>query len=69
MQVFINRSKRILVRSADARLAQWRAAPSFESANRFVAGAPVVNAAGELLSLVTARHGNHYAVANIDVTN
>ncbi|XP_030032409.2 poxin isoform X1 [Manduca sexta] len=65
-KVFINRSKRLLVVSHDGALAQWRAAPSFESANVFVAGTPIVNKDGELVSVVTAKRGNHYAVSNFE---
>lgn len=66
-QVFINRAKRVLLVSSDGRLAQWRAAPSFESANLFVAGTPIVNKDGALVSVVTAKRGNHYAVSNTEV--
>ncbi|XP_046964067.1 poxin-like isoform X2 [Vanessa cardui] len=62
-KVFLNRSKRILLVSSDGRLAQWRSAPSFESANRYVAGAPLVSRAGALASVLTARLGHHYAVS------
>ncbi|KAL4710090.1 hypothetical protein ACJJTC_016492 [Scirpophaga incertulas] len=65
-KVFINRSKRILLTSSDGKLAQWRSAGTFESANRFIAGAPIVNARGELISVVTAKHGNHYAVSSFE---
>ncbi|KAJ0173376.1 hypothetical protein K1T71_011552 [Dendrolimus kikuchii] len=65
-KVFINRSKRILLVSSDGVLAQWRCAPSFESANQFVAGTPIANKDGELVSLVTAKRGNHYAVSNFE---
>nr|XP_021193734.2 poxin isoform X1 [Helicoverpa armigera] len=65
-KVFINRSKRLLVVSSDGVLAQWRLAPTFESANLYVAGTPVVNQAGELVSLVTAKRGNHYAVSTFE---
>ncbi|XP_049879277.1 poxin-like isoform X2 [Pectinophora gossypiella] len=65
-KVFINRVKRIVVVSADGALAQWRAAPSFESANRYVAGTPLVNKDGALVSVLTARRGNHYAVSTIE---
>uniref|UniRef100_A0A2A4K7R5 Uncharacterized protein n=1 Tax=Heliothis virescens TaxID=7102 RepID=A0A2A4K7R5_HELVI len=65
-KVFINRSKRVLVVSSDGVLAQWRLAPTFESANLYVAGTPVVNQAGELVSLVTAKRGNHYAVSTFE---
>lgn len=62
-KVFLNRSKRVLLVSGDGRLAQWRAAPTFESANRFVGGAPLVGRGGALVSVLTARRGNHYAVS------
>ncbi|CAH0713391.1 unnamed protein product, partial [Brenthis ino] len=62
-KVFINRSRRLLLTSSDGRLAQWRCAPTFESANRYVAGAPLSSRAGDLLSVLTARRGNHYAVS------
>ncbi|XP_023942000.1 poxin [Bicyclus anynana] len=62
-KVFLNRSKRILLISSDGKLAQWRCAPTFESANSFVAGAPIVNKDGALVSVVTARRGNNYAVS------
>ncbi|XP_063541050.1 poxin-like isoform X2 [Cydia strobilella] len=65
-KVFINRSKRILLTSSDGQLAQWRAAPSFPSDNRFLAGAPIVNHDGALVSVVTAKRGNHYAVSSFD---
>ncbi|KAM3957863.1 poxin [Aphomia sociella] len=65
-KVFINRSKRLLIISSDGHLAQWRCAPSFESANRYVAGAPIVNQHGALVSVVTARKGNHYAVSTFE---
>lgn len=65
-KVFINRSKRILVRSSDGTLAQWRFAPTFESANVYVAGTPIVNQAGELVSVVTVKRGNHYAVSTFE---
>ncbi|XP_052748644.1 poxin-like isoform X2 [Galleria mellonella] len=65
-KVFINRTKRLLITSSDGQLAQWRCAPSFESANQYVAGAPVVNQDGALLSVVTARKGNHYAVSTFE---
>ncbi|XP_075983913.1 poxin-like isoform X2 [Anticarsia gemmatalis] len=64
-KVFINRTKRILLVSSDGVLAQWRSAPTFESANLYVAGAPIVNKEGELVSVVTAKRGNHYAVSNV----
>ncbi|XP_069357044.1 poxin-like isoform X2 [Maniola hyperantus] len=62
-KVFLNRSKRILLISCDGKLAQWRCAPTFESANHYIAGAPIVNKDGALVSVVTARRGNHYAVS------
>ncbi|KAJ8710958.1 hypothetical protein PYW07_008200 [Mythimna separata] len=65
-KVFINRAKRILVHSSDGTLAQWRFAPTFESANVYVAGTPIVNQAGELVSVVTAKKGNHYAVSTFE---
>jgi hypothetical protein len=65
--VFINRTKRLLLRSSDGKLAQWRCAATFESANQFVAGTPIVNALGALLSVVTAKRGNHYAVSAFEV--
>lgn len=65
-KVFINRAKRILVISSDGMLAQWRCAPSFESANHYLAGTPIVNKDGELVSLVTAKRGNHYAVSTFE---
>lgn len=66
-QVFINRVKRVLVVSSDGLLAQWRVAPTFESANHFLAGTPIVNKDGALVSVVTAKRGGHYAVSNIEV--
>ena len=65
-KVFINRSKRILLVSSDGQLAQWRCAPSFESANTYIAGTPIVNKDGELVSIVTAKRGNHYAVSTFE---
>ncbi|CAH0595015.1 unnamed protein product [Chrysodeixis includens] len=65
-KVFINRSKRILLVSSDGVLAQWRSAPTFESSNRYIAGAPIVNKDGDLVSVVTARKGNHYAVSTFE---
>ncbi|KAJ2937919.1 hypothetical protein O0L34_g14192 [Tuta absoluta] len=65
-KVFINRTKRILIMSSDGELAQWRAAPSFESTNHYLAGAPIVNKEGALVSVVTARKGNHYAVSTFE---
>nr|6XB5_A Chain A, Poxin [Trichoplusia ni]6XB5_B Chain B, Poxin [Trichoplusia ni] len=65
-KVFINRSKRILLVSSDGVLAQWRSAPTFESSNRFLAGTPIVNKDGDLVSVVTARKGNHYAVSTFE---
>ncbi|XP_039752748.1 poxin-like [Pararge aegeria] len=62
-KVFLNRSKRVLLVSSDGKLAQWRCAPTFESANSYLAGAPIVNKHGALVSVVTARRGNHYAVS------
>ncbi|CAH2052533.1 unnamed protein product, partial [Iphiclides podalirius] len=62
-KVFLNRSKRILMVSSDGQLAQWRCAPTFESANHYIAGTPIVNKDGALVSIVTARRGNHYAVS------
>ncbi|RVE43054.1 hypothetical protein evm_012285 [Chilo suppressalis] len=67
-KVFINRTKRILLISSDGVLAQWRCAPTFESANKFIAGTPLVNARGQLVSVITARRGNHYAVSTLEVT-
>lgn len=66
-QVFINRNKRILLVSSDGELAQWRCAPTFESPNSYIAGAPIVNKDGELVSVVTAKKGNHYAVSTFEV--
>ncbi|CAH2093344.1 unnamed protein product [Euphydryas editha] len=65
-KVFLNRSKRLLLVSSDGKLAQWRAAPSFESANRYLAGAPLANRDGGLVSVLTARRGAHYAVSNFE---
>ncbi|KAJ8712637.1 hypothetical protein PYW08_007941 [Mythimna loreyi] len=65
-KVFINRTKRILLLSSDGNLAQWRFAPTFESANAYIAGTPIVNQAGELVSVVTAKKGNHYAVSTFE---
>lgn len=65
-KVFINRTKRILLISSDGVLAQWRCAPTFESANKFIAGTPLVNARGQLVSVITARRGNHYAVSTLE---
>ncbi|XP_053617801.1 poxin-like isoform X2 [Plodia interpunctella] len=65
-KVFINRSKKLLIVSSDGRMAQWRAAPSFESANQYLAGAPLVNQDGELVTVVTAKRGNHYAVSTFE---
>ncbi|KAG7303285.1 hypothetical protein JYU34_011761 [Plutella xylostella] len=65
-KVFINRKKRILLTSSDGALAQWRCAPTFESSNQYVAGAPIVNKEGALISVVTARVGNHYAVSSFE---
>ncbi|XP_013143919.1 PREDICTED: uncharacterized protein LOC106107572 isoform X2 [Papilio polytes] len=65
-KVFINRSKRVLMVSSDGRLAQWRCAPTFESANHYIAGTPIVNKEGALVSVVTAKRGNHYAVSNFE---
>ncbi|KAJ8710960.1 hypothetical protein PYW07_008202 [Mythimna separata] len=65
-KVFINRIKRLLLYSSDGTLAQWRFAPTFESANVYVAGTPIVNQAGELVSVVTAKKGNHYAVSTFE---
>ncbi|CAG5047410.1 unnamed protein product [Parnassius apollo] len=65
-KVFINRSKRILMVSSDGCLAQWRCAPTFESANHYIAGTPIVNKEGALVSVVTAKRGNHYAVSTFE---
>lgn len=65
--MFINRRQRILLVSSDGVLAQWRLAPTFESANVYLAGTPIVDQAGQLVSLVTARWGRHYAVSAIEV--
>ncbi|KAF9815712.1 hypothetical protein SFRURICE_009229 [Spodoptera frugiperda] len=65
-KVFINRRQRILLVSSDGVLAQWRLAPTFESANVYLAGTPIVDQAGQLVSLVTARWGRHYAVSAIE---
>ncbi|KAJ8712639.1 hypothetical protein PYW08_007943 [Mythimna loreyi] len=65
-KVFINRIKRLLIHSSDGTLAQWRFAPTFESANVYIAGTPIVNQAGELVSVVTAKKGNHYAVSTFE---
>ncbi|CAB3245528.1 unnamed protein product [Arctia plantaginis] len=65
-KVFINRNKRILLVSSDGELAQWRCAPTFESPNSYMAGAPIVNKDGELVSVVTAKKGNHYAVSTFE---
>ncbi|XP_073947889.1 poxin-like [Choristoneura fumiferana] len=65
-KVFINRAKRMLVRSADGVLAQWRCAPSFESSNQYLPGTPIVNQDGALVSVVTVRKGNHYAVSTFE---
>ncbi|XP_050679773.1 poxin-like [Leptidea sinapis] len=65
-KVFLNRSKRILLLSSDGRVAQWQSAPTFESSNTFVAGAPIVSQDGQLVSVVTARRGNHYAVSTFE---
>lgn len=65
-KVFINRSKRILLVSSDGKLAQWRCAPTFESANLYMAGTPIVNKDGELVTVVTAKRGNHYAVSTFE---
>lgn len=65
-KVFINRHKKMLIHSGDGRLATWRCAPTFESANDFIAGTPIVNKAGSLVSVVTARRGNHYAVSTFE---
>ncbi|GBP20819.1 hypothetical protein EVAR_14545_1 [Eumeta japonica] len=65
-KVFVNRSRRILITSSDGRLAQWRAVPTFESRNRYVAGTPVVDGGGALVSVVLARRHNHYALAAND---
>lgn len=54
--------------SSDGRLAQWRCAPTFESANHYIAGTPIVNKDGALVSIVTARRGNHYAVSTFEVS-
>ncbi|XP_072934087.1 poxin-like [Epargyreus clarus] len=65
-KVFLNRTKRILLTSSDGRLAQWRCAPSFESANSYIAGTPIVNKDGALVSVVTAKRGNNYAVSTFE---
>ncbi|CAH0758320.1 unnamed protein product [Diatraea saccharalis] len=65
-QVFINRTKRLLIISSDGVLAQWRCAPTFESANQYIAGTPIVNKDGALVSVVTAKRGNHYAVSTFE---
>ncbi|CAH4030667.1 unnamed protein product [Pieris brassicae] len=65
-KVFLNRTKRILLVSSDGKLAQWRCAPTFESANNYIAGAPIVNKDGSIVSIVTAKRGNHYAVSNAE---
>ncbi|XP_060806778.1 poxin isoform X2 [Amyelois transitella] len=65
-KVFINRSKKLLMVSSDGRIAQWRCAPSFESNNQFLAGTPVVNQDGALVTVVTAKKGNHYAVSTFE---
>ncbi|XP_059054811.1 poxin-like isoform X2 [Achroia grisella] len=65
-KVFINRTKRLLIISSDGKLAQWRCAPSFESANHYMAGTPIVSQDGALVSVVTARKGNHYAVSTFE---
>ncbi|KAI8441784.1 hypothetical protein MSG28_005470 [Choristoneura fumiferana] len=67
-KVFINRAKRMLVRSADGVLAQWRCAPSFESSNQYLPGTPIVNQDGALVSVVTVRKGNHYAVSTFEAS-
>ncbi|XP_068623456.1 poxin-like isoform X2 [Battus philenor] len=65
-KVFVNRSKRILIVSSDGCLAQWRCAPTFESANHYIAGTPIVNKEGVLVSVVTAKRGSHYAVSTLE---
>ncbi|CAH0758321.1 unnamed protein product [Diatraea saccharalis] len=65
-KVFINRTKRLLIISSDGVLAQWRCAPTFESANQYIAGTPIVNKDGALVSVVTAKRGNHYAVSTFE---
>ncbi|CAK1552414.1 unnamed protein product [Leptosia nina] len=65
-KVFLNRAKRILVLSSDGKLAQWRCAPTFESANQYIAGAPIVNKDGSIVSIVTVKRGNNYAVSNAE---
>ncbi|KAF9404974.1 hypothetical protein HW555_014072 [Spodoptera exigua] len=65
-KVFINRRQRILVVSSDGVLAQWRLAPTFESANVYLAGTPIVDQAGHLVSVVTAKWGRHYAVSALE---
>ncbi|XP_028161005.1 uncharacterized protein LOC114353284 isoform X1 [Ostrinia furnacalis] len=65
-KVFINRSKRILLISSDGQMAQWRCAATFESANQFLAGTPIVNKDGALVSVVTAKRGNNYAVSTFE---
>ena len=68
-QVFINRTRRILLLSSDGRVAQWRCAPSFESNNHYIAGAPLTSRGAALVSVVTARCGSHYAVSTLEVSN
>ncbi|XP_045503704.1 poxin-like [Colias croceus] len=65
-KVFLNRSKRILLVSSDGHLALWRCAPTFESANVYVAGSPIVDKSGAIVSVVTAKRGNHYAISNAE---
>nr|XP_021205460.1 poxin isoform X1 [Bombyx mori]H9JU86.1 RecName: Full=Poxin [Bombyx mori] len=65
-KVFINRAKRILIVSSDGHLAQWRCAPTFESANRYIAGTPIVDQRGGVISVVVAKKNNHYAVSSFE---
>ncbi|KAL0818634.1 hypothetical protein ABMA28_009062 [Loxostege sticticalis] len=65
-KVFINRSKRILIISSDGVMAQWRCAATFESANHYIAGTPIVNKDGALVTVVTAKRGNNYAVSTFE---
>ncbi|KAI8441781.1 hypothetical protein MSG28_005469 [Choristoneura fumiferana] len=55
-KVFINRAKRMLVRSADGVLAQWRCAPSFESSNQYLPGTPIVNQVLDSPGLIYGAH-------------
>nr|6XB6_A Chain A, Poxin [Danaus plexippus]6XB6_B Chain B, Poxin [Danaus plexippus] len=65
-KVFLNRHKRLFLTSSDGVVASWRCAPTLESLNKFMAGTPLVGRDGRVVSLLTAKHGNHYAVSHLE---